>query len=87
MYDLLDIKSPLDEVFWCLFLFAFFLMARKSNLVPKSTRRFDDDLVGTNNVNLCQLVEFEYYYNVLISVVKRYVNPSTKIILSAIIPR
>ena len=43
--------------------------------------------VGTNNVNFCQLADFEFYYNELVSVVKRYVKPCTKIILSAIIPR
>ena len=43
--------------------------------------------VGTNNVNFCQMADFEFYYNNLVSVVKRHVNPSTKIILSAIIPR
>ena len=32
--------------------------------------------VGTNYVNFCQLADFECYFNVLISVVKRYVNPS-----------
>ena len=30
----LDLSSATDKVFWCLFLFAFFLFARKSNLVP-----------------------------------------------------
>ena len=32
----LNLKDPRDSVFWCLFLFAFFLFARKSNLVPTS---------------------------------------------------
>ena len=32
--SVLDISSPVDSVYWCLFLFAFFLLARKSNLVP-----------------------------------------------------
>lgn len=32
-YSGLDFTSPLDVCFWCLFLFAFFLLARKSNLV------------------------------------------------------
>ena len=29
--SVLDISSPVDSVYWCLFLFAFFLLARKSN--------------------------------------------------------
>ncbi len=32
----LDLTTPSDAAYWCLFLFAFFLMARKSNLVPKA---------------------------------------------------
>lgn len=34
----LDFTSKFDMVFWCLFLFAFFLLARKSNLVPTSKK-------------------------------------------------
>lgn len=34
MYHHLNMKNPKDVVIWCLFLFAFFLFARKSNLVP-----------------------------------------------------
>ena len=30
----LDLGDPAQASFWCLFLLAFFLMARKSNLVP-----------------------------------------------------
>lgn len=33
-FTVLDLSNPKDSVFWCLFLFAFFLFARKSNLVP-----------------------------------------------------
>ena len=33
---LLKLSDPKDSGFWCLFLFAFFLFARKSNLVPTS---------------------------------------------------
>lgn len=44
MYNFLNMSEPLDAVFWCLFLFAFFLFARKSNLVPDrstySNKRF-----------------------------------------------
>ena len=39
----LDLAKPLHATFWCLFLFAFFLMARKSNLVPDSIPSFDPD--------------------------------------------
>lgn len=38
MYNILNMKSKTDIVFWCLFLFAFFLFARKSNLVPDSIK-------------------------------------------------
>jgi len=43
--------------------------------------------VGTNNVISCKLADFDYYYNQLITTVKRYTKPSTKVILSAVIPR
>ena len=36
MYSLLNFSKLIDTVYWCLFLFAFFLFARKSNLVPNS---------------------------------------------------
>ena len=38
---LLDLSSGNDATIWCLFLFAFFLMARKSNLVPDSISSFN----------------------------------------------
>lgn len=41
MYPHLDLSDPLDATYWCSFLFAFFLMVRKSNLVPDSTKTFD----------------------------------------------
>ena len=34
--SVLNLEDDSDKVFWCLFLFAFFLLARKSNLVPTS---------------------------------------------------
>lgn len=34
----LDLTKSEDVVYWCLFLFAFFLFARKSNLVPTSKK-------------------------------------------------
>ena len=36
MASFMDLTDSVDEVYWCLFLFAFFLFARKSNLVPTS---------------------------------------------------
>ena len=38
MATFLDFTKPIDLVYWCLFLFAFFLFARKSNLVPSSRK-------------------------------------------------
>lgn len=34
LFDVFDLSNCKDVVFWCLFLFSFFLLARKSNLVP-----------------------------------------------------
>ena len=34
MSTFMDLSQPSDIVYWCLFLFAFYLFARKSNLVP-----------------------------------------------------
>ena len=36
--QVLDLSCTDDIVFWCLFLFAFFLVSKKSNLVPNSLR-------------------------------------------------
>lgn len=44
LYDMsknFDTNSPIDSTFWCLFLHAFFLMFRKSNLVPDSVTAFN----------------------------------------------
>lgn len=41
LHKLLNLSKPHHAVMWCLFLFAFFLMARSSNLVPKSAASFD----------------------------------------------
>ena len=38
---MLNLQDPVDATYWCLFLFAFFAMARKSNLVPNSSKKFD----------------------------------------------
>ena len=37
----LDLSDPSHLAHWCLFLFAFFLMLRKSNLVPESIKAMD----------------------------------------------
>jgi hypothetical protein len=36
----LDLNNPCDTTFWCLFLHVFFLMFRKSNLVPNFVSSF-----------------------------------------------
>lgn len=41
IYNILDLQIAENVVFWALFVFAFFMMARKSNLVPDSTLKFD----------------------------------------------
>ena len=41
MYKYLNVDTPLDATFWCLFLFLFFLMSRKSNMVPNSVADFN----------------------------------------------
>lgn len=59
IHGILDFDNSDDSVFWCLFLFAFFLVARKSNLVP--TRKADLEVkhfllrgdVSTIGENLC----------------------------------
>ena len=38
MYSFIDFFDPNDLVYWCLFLFAFYLFARKSNLVPTTKK-------------------------------------------------
>ena len=43
VFNYLDVSKPVDATFWCLFLFIFFLMARKSNMVPVSYADFDPD--------------------------------------------
>lgn len=40
IYAFLDINKSEDSAYWCLFLLAFFLMARKSNLVPDTIGSF-----------------------------------------------
>ena len=38
MSSFMDLSEPNDTVYWCLFLFAFYLFARKSNLVPTTKK-------------------------------------------------
>ena len=40
-YKKLDVTEACDATFWCLSLYAFFLMSRKSNLVPNSVKTFN----------------------------------------------
>ena len=42
-HKFLDLNSKNDSTFWCICLFAFFLLARKSNLVPVSSKVFSKD--------------------------------------------
>ena len=46
---MLNFSSHTDCTFWCLFLFAFFLFARKSNLVPTTKK----DLVNEKCLMRC----------------------------------
>lgn len=41
IHDLFDLTSANDCTYWALFTLAFFLLARKSNLVPDSVTKFD----------------------------------------------
>lgn len=41
MFLCVDVHNPVDMTFWTLFLFGFFLMCRKSNLVPDKAATFD----------------------------------------------
>ena len=43
MFTFLDMSRSEDITYWRLFLFMFFLMARKSNMVPNSVAGFDSD--------------------------------------------
>jgi hypothetical protein len=40
-YDHMKFNSSINVTYWCLFLFAFFLLSRKSNLVPVLVKKFD----------------------------------------------
>ena len=43
MLKFINLKNANDATFWCCILFMFFLMARKSNMVPVSAADFDPD--------------------------------------------
>ena len=43
MSSILDLSDPSDIVYWCQFLFAFFLFARKSNLEPSTKKDFKEE--------------------------------------------
>ncbi|VDI14397.1 Hypothetical predicted protein [Mytilus galloprovincialis] len=59
-----NLENGSDCVYWCLFLFAFFLMSRKSNLVPDSCSQFDKNKQLTRGkvfvVNDIAIVVFEW---------------------------
>ena len=60
-HQLLELNNAYDATIWCLFLTAFFLMIRKSNLVPNSAKTFQSQrqLIREN-------MEFDSKNNVLI---------------------
>jgi hypothetical protein len=60
-HQLLELNNAYDVTIWCLFLTAFFLMIRKSNLVPISIKTFQSQkqLIREN-------IEFDSKNNVLI---------------------
>lgn len=58
-HEILDFSVNENIVYWCLFLFAFFLAARKSNLVPGSSKDiFKGKYLNSNHVH--------YYGNVIL---------------------
>jgi hypothetical protein len=60
-HQLLELNNAYDATIWCLFLTAFILMIRKSNLVPNSAKTFQSQkqLIREN-------IEFDSKNNVLI---------------------
>ena len=60
-HQLLELNNAYEATIWCLFLTAFFLMNRKSNLVPNSGKTFQSQrqLIREN-------IEFDSKNNVLI---------------------
>ena len=43
IHKALDHQNPIDAVFWCVCIFAFLLLFRKSNLVPQTRSSFEKD--------------------------------------------
>ena len=43
MFSFMDTSKPNDAIIWCAFLFMFFLMARKSNILPNSLADFSSE--------------------------------------------
>ena len=56
IHGVLDFSIKSDVVFWCLFLFAFFLFARKSNLVPDSENYVHKKFLLREDVQICDNV-------------------------------
>jgi hypothetical protein len=67
----LELINAHDATIWCLFLTAFFLMIRKSNLVPNFAKTFQSQkqLIREN-------IEFDNKNNVLIFHIKHYKSNS-----------
>lgn len=57
IYDSFDFSCADNVVYWCLFLFAFYLVARKSNLVPTTK----DDILAGKFLKTGDLQVFEDY--------------------------
>ena len=53
IHGVVDFSIKSDVVFWCLFLFAFFLFARKSNLVPDSENYVHKKFLLREDVQIC----------------------------------
>ena len=54
IHEVLDLSIKSDVVYWCLFLFAFFLFARKSNLVPDSDNYVNKRFLSREDIQICE---------------------------------
>ena len=54
IHEVLDFSIKSDVVYWCLFLFAFFLFARKSNLVPDSDNYVNKKFLLREDIQICE---------------------------------
>ena len=54
IHEVLDFSIKSDVVYWCLFLFAFFLFARKSNLVPDSENYVNKKFLLRDDIQICE---------------------------------